>query len=104
MSKRIQFGVSTFDEVEFLMKPGTIILKVTRIASIIIIGFDPTTIEVNDIIVGIIHDGFFMEMTIWLKTRSDLNGRQRSILQTLETRFFFTSFKPFETSSGSTSN
>jgi hypothetical protein len=103
MSKRIQFGVSTFDEVEFPMKPGTIILKVTGFASIIIVGFDPTTVEVNDIIVGVIHASFFMETTIWLKTRSDLNGRQQSILQTLETRFFFTSFKPFETSSGSMS-
>jgi hypothetical protein len=45
MNKRIQFGVFAFDEVEFLaeLSAGTIILKVTRSANIIIVRFDPMT-------------------------------------------------------------
>jgi hypothetical protein len=73
MSKKIQSRVSTFNEVEFHTKPGIIILKVTGFASIIIVGFDPTTTKINDIIIGVIHVGFFMEITIWLKTCSDFN-------------------------------
>jgi hypothetical protein len=40
----------------------TIILKVTRFASIIIVGFHPTIVEVEDIVVGIIHVNFFMSL------------------------------------------
>ncbi len=39
----------------------TIILRVTRFASIIIIGFDPTIAEVDDIKIGVIHASFFMK-------------------------------------------
>jgi hypothetical protein len=104
MNKRIQSKVSTFNEVEFPTEPSTIILRVNGFACIIIIRFDPTTTKVNDIIIRVIHVGFFMEATIWLKIRSDLNGQQWSILQTLEIRFFFTSLWPFETSFSSTNN
>jgi hypothetical protein len=63
MNKRIQFSLSIFDEVEFPMELGTrtIILRVTRFASIIIIGFDPTIAEVDDIKIGVIHASFFMK-------------------------------------------
>ncbi len=45
MSKRIQFSVFAFDEVKFPAKSSawTIILRVTRSVSIIIVRFDPTT-------------------------------------------------------------
>jgi hypothetical protein len=48
MNIRIQFGVSPFDEIVFLTKQNTriVILKVTRFASIIIVGFDLTIAEV----------------------------------------------------------
>jgi hypothetical protein len=74
MSKRIQSKVSTFNDMEFPTKPSTIILKVTGFASIIIVGFDPTTTKINDIIIRVIHVGLFMEVIVWLKTRLDLNG------------------------------
>ncbi len=61
---------------EFPIEPSTrtIILRVTGFASIIVVGFDPTTIKVNDIIIGVIHVGFFMKVTFSLKTHSDFNG------------------------------
>jgi hypothetical protein len=58
------------------MEPGirTIILKVTRFESIIIVGFDPPIIDVNDITIRVIHVGLFMKIILWLKTHLDLNG------------------------------
>jgi hypothetical protein len=63
MDRRIQSRVSTFDDVEFpaTLRIGTIILKVTRFASIIIIGFDPAIIKINDIVAKIIQAVFFNE-------------------------------------------
>jgi len=62
--------------VEFPTVPNTrtIILRVTGFASIIVVGFDLTTIKINDITIQVIHVGFFMKITLWLKTRSNLNG------------------------------
>jgi hypothetical protein len=83
MNKRIQFGVSVFYELEFRIEQGvgTIILKVTRFTykHHNYIRFDPTTIEVDDIVVGVIHVGLFMKITLWLKTCSNVNGRHWSI-------------------------
>jgi hypothetical protein len=74
MRRRIQSGVSAFNEVFTKLNTGTIILRVTEFASIIIVGFDSTTTKIDDIVVGVIHDGFFTKATLWLKTRSDHNG------------------------------
>jgi hypothetical protein len=76
MNKRIQYGVFAFDEVEFIVKPcrGTIILRITRFASIMIVRFDLATAKINDIAIGVIHVGFFMKATLWLKIYSNLNG------------------------------
>jgi hypothetical protein len=52
----------------------TIILKVTRFANIIIVGFDPITAEVGDIAMGVVHVGLFMKVVFWLKTNSNVNG------------------------------
>jgi hypothetical protein len=49
-------------------------LKATRFASIIIVGFNPTIVKINDIVVGVIQVGSFMKATIWLKTCLDVNG------------------------------
>lgn len=85
---------------EFPAKQGTwtIVLKVTRFENIVIVKFDPTIVEVKDIVVKIIRVGFFMNIIHWLKTISDVNGQHWSILQNLETRFYFTRSWPFETS------
>ncbi len=84
MSTRIQFGVFVFDEVEFSIEQGirTIILRVTRFTykHHNYIGFDPTTTEVGDIAVGVIHVGFFMKVVLWSKICLNVNGQQWSIL------------------------
>ncbi len=72
-------------------------MRVTRFVSIIIIRFDATIAEVEDIVVGVIHVDVFMKTIIWLKSSSDVNEQQWSILQNLETKFYFTSSWPFET-------
>jgi len=77
VNRRIQFRVFAFDELEFPTEPSTriIVLRVTRFASIIIVGFDATIVEVKDIVIGVIHVSFFMKTIIWLKTSLDVNGR-----------------------------
>jgi hypothetical protein len=63
--------------VDFQVDLGTrtIILKVTRFASIIIARFDPTIVEIDDIAIGVIQASFFMKATLWLKTCLDFNER-----------------------------
>jgi len=61
---------------------GTIIMRVTSFANIIIIRFDLAIVEVNDITIGVLHVGFFTKIAFWLKTHLDPNGQQWSILQT----------------------
>ncbi len=84
MSRRIQFGVFVFDELEFLAEQGigTIILRVIRFTykHHNYIGIDPTTTKVGDIAIGVIHVGFFMKIALWSKTCSYVNGQQWSIL------------------------
>jgi hypothetical protein len=53
---------------------GTIIIRVTNFASIIIVGFDLAIAEVSDITIGVFHVGFFMKAALWLKTHLDPNG------------------------------
>jgi hypothetical protein len=62
--------------VEFSWEPqaGSLIRKVTRFASLKIFGFDPFEVEVGDIAITIIHDGFFSKATIWLKNRAGFHG------------------------------
>jgi hypothetical protein len=77
MSKRIQYGVFEFDEVTFPIEPnvGTLVLKIMKFANIIVVGFDPTLVEVGDIVVGVLNANYFMKTALWLKTCSDFNGR-----------------------------
>jgi hypothetical protein len=64
MNKKIQSKVSTFDELEFLVESGIriVILRVIGFANIVIVGFDPTTIDVENIAVGVVHAGLFMKV------------------------------------------
>jgi hypothetical protein len=77
MSKRIQSRVFAFGEVTFPteLSAGTLILKITRFVSIIVVGFDPIVVEVRDIVVGGLNASYFVKATLWLKTHSDFNGR-----------------------------
>jgi hypothetical protein len=38
-------------------------LKVIGFVKIIIVGFDPTTVKVGDIAIGVVHVGFLMKVT-----------------------------------------
>jgi hypothetical protein len=77
MSKRIQSRVFAFGGVTFPIELSarTLVLKTTRFVSIIIVGFDPIVAEVGDIVVGGLNASYFMKAALWLKTRSDFNGR-----------------------------
>ncbi len=70
----------------------TLVLRITRFANIIIIGFDLAFSEGGNIAIGVLNVSYFVKATLWLKTHSNSNGRKWSILQTLKTRFFFTNF------------
>ncbi len=61
---------------------GSIILRITRFALIIIIRFDLNVIEVGNMVVGVIHSKLFMKVTLWIKTRIGSNGNKWIIIQT----------------------
>lgn len=48
---------------------GFVIVKITRFASMIIIGFDPHAAEVGHLAINIIHSRVFMKVVIWIKIR-----------------------------------
>jgi hypothetical protein len=45
------------------------------VSIIIIVGFDLIVAIVGDIVVGVIHVGFFVKVACWLKTKSKFDGR-----------------------------
>jgi len=51
-------------------------LTIIRFVSIIIIvGFDTIVAKVGDVVVGVIHVGFFMKVVLWLKTGLKFDGK-----------------------------
>jgi hypothetical protein len=92
MNRRIRFGVSNFDEVEFSWEPqaSLLILKIIGFASLRILGFDPFEAKVEDIAITIIHVSFFSKATIWLKTKAGFDGWQWVFIQSNEFHFYFT--------------
>jgi hypothetical protein len=90
MNFKNKTGVITFDEISFPKKPNSrsVILKITRFALIIIIGFDLNVIEVGNITIGMIHSELFMKVTLWMKIRIGINGNNWIIIQTRESKFF----------------
>ncbi len=61
----------SLDDVAFPKEPnvGFVIVKITRFASMIIIGFDPHAAKVGDLAINIIHSKVFMKVVIWIKIR-----------------------------------
>jgi hypothetical protein len=49
---------------------GVVILRVIGFALLIIVGFNPTIVEVRYIGVGMMHVRFFIKVAILLKTKS----------------------------------
>jgi hypothetical protein len=90
-------GIQSFDEIAFSREAnvGFIIIKITKFASTVIVGFDPRIVEVGDLAIGVMHAGFFIKVTIWIKTRKGAYGWQWTIIQTRECMFFFTISWPF---------
>lgn len=68
----MQLGVFPFDEISFSKEPnvGVVILRVMGFTLLVIVGFDPTIVEVGDIGVGVMHARFFIKVAILLKTKS----------------------------------
>jgi hypothetical protein len=77
-------GILSLNDVAFsrMSNVGSVIIKITIFAYVIISGFDPHLIVVGDLVIRIMHFGFFMKTTIWIKTREGLNGTQWTIIQT----------------------
>jgi hypothetical protein len=75
MSRRIQSRFFAFDKVTFLAKPsmGTLVLRITGFANIIIVGFDLAVSEVGDATVGVLNVGYFVKADLWLKPHLDSN-------------------------------
>lgn len=91
MSFKNQDGILSFDDMFFLKKPnvGTLVIHITRFACVIIIGFNPSVVEVRDLAIGITQSRFFMKVTLWIKTRPGIAGRQWPLIQTQQTKFFY---------------
>jgi hypothetical protein len=72
MSYMMQLGVLPFDEISFSKQPnvGVVILRAIGFALLIIVGFDPTIVEVGDIGFGMMHARFSIKVAILLKTKS----------------------------------
>ncbi len=49
---------------------GSFILKITRFALVIIVGFDLVIGEVENIALKVMHAEFFMKVALWMKTKS----------------------------------
>jgi hypothetical protein len=77
MSRRIQSRFFAFDEMTFPTKLSTrtLVIKITRFANIIIVGFDLAISEVGYIAIGVLNVGYFVKAALWLKTHSDSNGK-----------------------------
>jgi riboflavin transporter FmnP len=75
-------GVLSLNDVAFAMEPnvGFVIVRITRFASMIIVGFDPHATKVGDLAINIIHSWFFMKATIWIKIREGVDGKQWTII------------------------
>jgi hypothetical protein len=56
------------------------IVRITRFALMMIVGFDCHATEVGDLGVRFIHFGFFMKATIWIKIREGATGRRWTII------------------------
>jgi hypothetical protein len=71
-------GVQSFDKIAFSREPnvGSVIIKIIEFASTVIVGFDPRIVEVGDLAIGMMHAGFFIKETIWIKTKG-ANGCSR---------------------------
>lgn len=69
-------GVQSFDKFAFSKEPnvGSIIIKIIEFASTVIVGFDLRIVEVGDLAIGMMHAGFFIKETIWIKTKEGANG------------------------------
>jgi len=46
-----------------------------RHTSVIIIRFDPSIVEVGDLVVGVVQSRFFMKIALWIKTKPRIDGR-----------------------------
>jgi len=90
MSYMMQLGMLPFDEISFSKEPnvGVVILRIVGFALLIIVGFDPTIVQVGDIGVGMMCARFFIKVAILLKTKSKFVCKQWTFIQTKEFKLF----------------
>jgi hypothetical protein len=94
MSYMMQLGMLPFDEISFSKEPNVevVILRVIGFALLIIVGFDPTIVNIG---VGVMHARFFIKVAILLKTKSKSIYKQWTFIQTKESKLFTISW-PFD--------
>ncbi len=75
-------GILSFDEISFPMEPnvGTMVIQIIGFTLEIIIGFDPSIVEVGDLVVGVAQSRFFMKVALWIKTKPWIDGKQWSFV------------------------
>jgi hypothetical protein len=56
------------------------IIKITKFALAMIVGFDPHADEVRDLAISVIDSKFFMKTTIWIRIREGEDGRRWTII------------------------
>jgi hypothetical protein len=83
MNPKNQMGVQSLNDVTFSQEPnvGSMIVKIIGFVLVMIVEFDPHAVEVGDLAVSVMHSGFFMKTTIWIKIRKGANGRRWTINQ-----------------------
>jgi len=59
---------------------GFMIIKITKFALAMIVGFDPHADEVRDLAISVIDSKFFMKTTIWIRIREGEDGRRWTII------------------------
>jgi hypothetical protein len=77
---------------------GVVILRITSFTDLSIVGFDPIVVEVGDLVVSMQYSRFCTQVAVWLKTRVQSSGWQWSLVQSSESKFYFISPWPFESS------
>ncbi len=89
----MQLIISMFDETDFPREPmiRVVIPKIMGFIVIKVIGFDLVVVKVNNVAIRMRDSRFYTHVVIWLKTRTQSNGWQWSLIQIANTKFYFVS-------------
>jgi len=69
---------------------GAVILRFLGFGVVSIVGIDPDQARVGDIVIEVVHSGFYIRAEVWVKV---VNGtRGWALTSHLQTQFYFTSY------------